>query len=98
VFFVPWSVYQLIQLALLVMAVFALIDAARRRADAFPAVDRQTKKVWLLILGGSVAAQILFPAITGPLAIVGLAGVVATIVYLVDVRRRLIEITRGPRW
>ncbi|NUT98219.1 MAG: DUF2516 family protein, partial [Saccharothrix sp.] len=27
-----------------------------------------------------------------------LAGLVAVIVYLVDVRPRLIEVQRGPRW
>lgn len=97
-FFVPWSVYQLIQIACLVMAVVAFIDAARRRSDAYPAADRQTKKVWLAILGGAVAAQVLFPALTGPLAILGLAGIVAAIVYLVDVRRRLIDVSRGSRW
>ena len=50
-------------------------------------------------LGGGVVAQILFPPVGGGLlSILGLAGVVASIVYLVDVRRRLIEVTRGPRY
>ena len=74
----------------------ALIDAVRRRADAFPAADRRTKNFWLALLGGGLGAQILFPALGGSiLSIFGLAGIVAAIVYLVDVRKRLIEVTRG---
>lgn len=86
--------------ACLVMAAVALIDAARRRSDAYVAAGRQTKPIWLGILGGSILAEIVFPALGGgPLSILGLAGVVASIVYLVDVRRRLDEVTRGgSRW
>jgi hypothetical protein len=78
----------------------ALVDAAIRRADAYPAADRQTKPIWLGILGGGLLAQIVFPALGGSLlSILGMAGIVAAIVYLVDVRRRLIEVTNGgSRW
>ena len=42
----------------------------------------------------------MFPALGGSLlSILGMAGIVAAIVYLVDVRRRLIEVTNGgSRW
>jgi hypothetical protein len=98
VFGVPFGVYAAISYACVAMGLFALIDAATRRSDAFPAVGRQTKATWLGILGAGLAAQILFPALFGPIAMLGLAGIVAAIVYLVDVRRRVIEITRGPRY
>ncbi len=92
-------VYLAVYWICLGVGVVALIDAARRRADAFPASDSQTKQIWLGILGGGLAAQILFPAVGfGILSILGLAGIIAAIVYLVSVRRRLIEVTRGPRW
>jgi hypothetical protein len=91
--------YLAVYWACLAMGVAAFVDAIRRRPDAFVAADRQTKVIWLGILGGSIAAQIMFPAIGGgALSILGLAGIVASIVYLVDVRRRLIDVSSGPRW
>lgn len=95
---VPALVYQVIYWACLVGGVWALIDAARRRTDAYPAVTNQTKQFWLLVLGAGLLAQILFPAVgAGLLGILGLAGIIAAIVYLVGVRPKLIEVTRGPR-
>jgi fructose-specific phosphotransferase system IIC component len=93
-------VYVVIYWACILLGVVALIDAARHRADAYPAADRRTKNFWLALLGGGLLAQFIFPALggAGPLSILGLAGIVASIVYLVDVRRRLAEVTRGPRW
>ncbi len=89
-------VYLAIYWACIAMGAFALFDAARQRTDAYPAADRQTKQRWLLILGGGLAAQVIFPALGGGiLSIFGLAGIVGSIVYLVDVRRRLSEVTRG---
>ena len=34
--------------------VFALIHAVRQRSDAFTAVDKMTKPIWLAILGGAL--------------------------------------------
>ena len=94
----PIGVYLFISYACIAMGLWALIDAATRRSDAFPAADRQTKPIWLGILAAGVACQWIFPALFGPLALLGLAGIVAAIVYLVDVRRRVIEVSRGSRW
>jgi hypothetical protein len=92
-------IYLVIYWACMGANVFALIDALRRPANAFIAVDRQTKPIWLMILGGSLVAQWLFNALSaGVLSILGLAAIVATLVYLVDVRRKLIDVTKGPRW
>lgn len=97
---VPALVYLAVYWACLVLGAVALIDAARRRGDAFVAASKQTKPIWLGILGGGLVAQIVFPALGGSiLSILGMAGIVAAIVYLVDVRRRLIEVTGGgSRW
>ena len=96
---VPSLVYITVYWACIVLGLVAFIDAATRRTDAYPAADRRTKQFWLLLLGGGLAAQVVFPALGGSLlSILGIAGVVAAIVYLVDVRKRLIEVTRGPRW
>ena len=95
----PHAVYLVVYYGCLALGLWALVDAALRRADAYPAVDRQTKVIWLGILGGGLIAQWAFPALGGSLlGVLGMAGIVAAIVYLVDVRKRLVEITRGPRW
>lgn len=91
-------VYQVIYWGCLLGGAWALIDAFRRRPDAYPAAGSQTKQFWLLVLAGGLVAQILFPALNGILGMLGLAGIIASIVYLVGVRPKLIEVTRGPRW
>ena len=48
---------------------------------------------------GAVRRQILWLAGAAAVSIVTLAiGLVAALVYIVDVRPRLIEVQRGPRW
>ena len=74
--------------------VVAAIDCLRRPAAAFPAVSRQVKPLWL-VLTGLAALTGLFPAFT--LNLIGLAGVVVALIYLFDVRPRIIEIT-DRRW
>ena len=79
-----------LNLAIALGAVFCFIDAVRRPADAFPAIDRQTKTFWLIILGlCAVIIAIGFSAI----GLLGLFAAVAVIMYLVDVRPRVKEIT-----
>lgn len=76
----------LVSLGLLAMKVVALVDVARRRPDAFPAVDRQTKQLWLILtIGGVVGHLVSFH----PGQLLNLAGSVIAIVYLVDVRPRI---------
>ena len=69
---------------------FAFVDCLRRRSDAFPAIGRQTKTLWL-ILTGLAALTGLVPNLT--LSIFGIAGIVIALVYLFDIRPRIIEIT-----
>jgi len=80
-------------LAALALQGFALFDAIRVRPDAFPAAGKQTKMIWLAILG--VATAIGFVSVLGPLNIFNLIGVVAAGVYLADVRPAVRGIARG---
>lgn len=88
----------LVQLAALAVCLFALVHAVRQRRDAFTAVDKLTKPIWITIL--VVAAFLLGSPFLGVgLGMIGLiAGLVATGVYLADVRPKVDEIQRGPRW
>jgi hypothetical protein len=81
-----------VQIALTLFALFALVDAALRREDAYRAADKKTKPFWLVVLALSTAAMY-FMAYFWFLAIFAL---VATIVYMVDVRPAVREVA-GPR-
>ena len=74
----------------LVIKGWAALDCLRRRQDAFPAVGRQTKMLWLILTGVALLTGLL-PGLT--LTIFGLAGVVVSLIYLFDVRPRIAEIT-----
>ncbi len=74
---------------------YAFIHALLQRADAFTAVEKLTKPAWLGITGVGLAVLIVF---RGPYTLFWLVGLIAVLVYLVDVRPRVIEVQRGPRW
>jgi hypothetical protein len=73
-----------------VVKIWALVDCARRPTHAFTAVGRLNKTFWLIIVGVA-ALTALLPALT--LGLIGIAGLVAALVYLFGVRPRIIEIT-----
>jgi len=75
-------------------AAFALIQAVRQRKDAFTAVDKLSKPIWLGILAVATVVLLLLPVV----GLFGIVAVVAVCVYLVDVRPRVDEIQRGPKW
>jgi hypothetical protein len=83
------------------VALYAFVHALRQRADAFTAANKQTKVIWGAITG--VAALVMFftegPFFlsTGPPGFLWLIGLIAVLVYLVDVRPRVVEIQQG-RW
>ena len=84
----------LLELGCLAVAVWALIDCAIRPTAAFPAAGKLTKPAWLAITGGAALLQFLAPV----LSIFGIAAIVASIVYLVDVRPAVKEVQGGGRW
>jgi len=79
-----------VTLVLFAFQAFAFVDAVSRRPEAFTAADKMTKPAWLIILGLSLAAHMLF---WSPLSFLNLIGTVATIVYIVDVRPALRALT-----
>ncbi|MEU5794842.1 MULTISPECIES: DUF2516 family protein [unclassified Streptomyces] len=81
----------ILKIVLMALAAFALVDAAVRREDAFRAADKQNKVFWLIILGIALVASVIFSV----LAILPIAGAVASIVYIVDVRPALRQVTGG---
>ncbi len=88
-------IFLALKVLALVGAVYAIVHAVRQRPDAFTAVNKLTKPIWLGIL--IVAALILLA--TSPGGLLGIIAVVAVCVYLVDVRPRVDAIQHGgSRW
>ncbi|MFI5806567.1 DUF2516 family protein [Streptomyces sp. NPDC051561] len=77
-------------LVFIVTAVAALILAATARADAYRAADKQSKNFWLIILGITVVVNLVVPML-----FLQIAGLVASIVFLVDVRPALRQVSGG---
>ena len=78
-FFHPaFALMALVSLGLFVLKLYALIDCVIRPSAAFPLHNKLTKVAWIAILALAV--------VFGGLGILGLAGTVAAIVYLVDVK------------
>ncbi|MFE7116911.1 DUF2516 family protein [Streptomyces sp. NPDC057654] len=89
------NVMSWVSIALLIFTLVAFIDAAVHREDAYRAADKQTKPFWLIILGIAAAVNLFM----GILSFLPIIGLIATIVYMVDVRPALKQVSgrRGPR-
>lgn len=75
---------------MLVVKAFAFIDCIRRPAPAFPAIGRQSKVLWLVLTGLSAGTGLLMGSALG---LIGLAGIVIALIYLFDIRPKIVEIT-----
>ncbi|HEY9563904.1 MAG TPA: DUF2516 family protein [Nocardioides sp.] len=92
--FVAQSYFMLaITLIALAVKAFAFVSALMFSGEAYSAAGKLTKPAWLAILGLGLAAQLLFLN-ASPLGILQLIGAIAAIVFLVDVRPALTELTR----
>jgi hypothetical protein len=80
---VQGGLLMILSLVLFAAKGFALVDCVARRASQFDALDTLPKQTWLILLGLSVAAHLLF---WYPLGILNLLGTVAALVYLAQVR------------
>ena len=83
-----------------VTGVFAAVDAASRRSDAFAAADKQTKGTWagITVACAIVLGLAFFGGAFLPQGLLWLAALTGSLVYLLDVRPRLREVQRGGRW
>lgn len=94
---VGWFFWVLL-LGAFVVEAWAFVDAIIRPKAAFPAAGKQTKPIWLIILG--VAFVI---GIAGAVQAIGLVNIfavvafVAAAIYLVDVRPKVRMLKPGSR-
>jgi hypothetical protein len=85
-----------LNLGILVLVVWALADAVTRPPAAFVAAGKQTKQIWLVILGVSLVVCLL--GLGRFLGLLGAVVAVAAIVYLVDVRPAVRGMRPGGPW
>jgi len=74
---------------------WAFIDAITRPAQAFVAAGKQTKVIWLIILGIAFVLGLYAAAYGGVTGFLSVAAFVAAAIYLADVRPKVKEFRRG---
>ncbi|WP_165498471.1 DUF2516 family protein [Streptomonospora litoralis] len=89
--------WWLIYVAIFVTSLFGLVDAIRTPGQAFPAMDKQTKKLWVGLL--AVATFVSFSAVFTSTRFLVFIALIAALIYLLDVRPAVRGIGRdqGPR-
>lgn len=80
-----WGLFWILGLAVLVVEAWAFIDALTRPAQAYVAADKQSKNLWLALLGIALALNLLM-GVGGSLSIFVIAGLIVALIYLLDVR------------
>ncbi|MBY6350300.1 DUF2516 family protein [Rhodococcoides corynebacterioides] len=88
------AIEYVLQLIALFGVAFSLFHAVRQRGDAFTAADKLSKQGWIAILVIALLVLLVVPVIN----FIGIIAVVAMGVYLVDVRPKVDDVQRGPRW
>ena len=90
-------IFVALAMAAFVVEAWALIDAITRPRQAFTAVGKQTKPIWLIILGVATVIGLGSSAIGGftLIGILPLAAFVAAAIYLTDVRPKVREFKGG---
>ena len=81
-----------LSMAAFVVEAWAFIDAVRRPAGAFPAAGKQTKPLWLIILGVAAVIGLGTAVYGGGMSLIGIlpiAAFVAAAIYLTDVRPKV---------
>lgn len=82
-------------MAAFVVEAWAFIDAITRPAQAFTAAGKQTKQLWLIILGVAFVLGLYAAAYGGATSILSVAAFVAAAIYLADVRPKVKEFRRS---
>ena len=88
--------FLVLGLVAFIVEAWAFIDAIRRPGQAFVATGKQTKQLWLIILGVAAVVGLAGAAYgAGPTSILPVAAFVAAAVYLADVRPKVKDFRSG---
>jgi Protein of unknown function (DUF2516) len=86
------DIVLVLNIAVVIVGLYAFIHAALQRSDAYTATEKLTKPVWLVILGVSILLAAVLGGIFGAVICACAAGI-----YLVDVRPKLLEVQGKSR-
>jgi Protein of unknown function (DUF2516) len=90
--------FWVLLLGAFVIEAWAFGDVLLRKSEAFPAASKQTKPIWLIILG--VAFVIGIGGAVGYLSLLSFFPIIAFVaaaIYLVDVRPKVKSVKPGTR-
>jgi hypothetical protein len=89
--------FEVLSIAALCVEVWAFVDAVRRPSPAFPAAGKQTKPIWLVILGVAAVIGLWSSTLGGPnlVSLFPIIAFVAAAIYLTDVRPKVKEFKGG---
>ena len=89
--------FEALSIAALCAEVWAFVDALRRPAPAFVAASKQTKPIWLVILGVAAVIGLWSSTLGGPnlVSLFPIVAFVAAAIYLADVRPKVREFKGG---
>ena len=89
--------FEVLSIAALGVEVWAFVDAVRRPTQAFPAAGKQTKPIWLVILGVATVIGLWSSTLGGPslVSFLPIIAFVAAAIYLTDVRPKVREFKGG---
>ena len=89
--------FEVLSIAALCVEVWAFVDAVRRPSPAFPAAGKQTKPLWLVILGVAAVIGLWSSTLGGPnlVSLFPIVAFVAAAIYLTDVRPKVKEFKDG---
>ena len=83
----------IVAFAMLAVSIFAFVNSLLYSGEAYNAANKLTKTTWCAILGVGVLLRV-YPVALPLGGLIGIALLVATIVYLVDVRPALAGLYR----
>ncbi|HEX6967959.1 MAG TPA: DUF2516 family protein [Micromonosporaceae bacterium] len=94
---VQFVVNLLILVFALIVQGVSFVHCLIQRTDAFPAIGTLPKGGWLAILGITLLFTLLWSRPVGifPIGIFGLVGIAAGLIYLLDVRVGIRDLTDG---
>ena len=82
--------FEVLSIGAFAAEVWAFVDALRRPTKAFVAAGKQTKPLWLIILGVATVIGLAGAVYgVGPTSILPVAAFVAAAIYLADVRPKV---------
>jgi len=89
--------FEVLSIAALCVEVWAFVDAIRRPGPAFVAAGKQTKPIWLVILGVAAVIGLWSSTLGGPnlVSLFPIVAFVAAAIYLADVRPKVREFRGG---